>query len=734
MNRVTQWQFCDSCSKRIIPMKKIAFALLLLGYWIPAQAQVSENALHVLNPQRTWDVRGGTIEEAAISVRPKGVYAEVGVYLTFSARGAGFAAGEVLEVEFFFSVPDGVAVTDSWLWVGDEIVRAQLIDRWTATETYEGIVNRQRDPSLLIKHDQNNYELRVYPMAGNSSRRVKLTYLVPMQWNADRVHAQLPFDWLQLSANPLETLNLLTWPNQTWQNAYVTEDPDIPVQHFEDEDFGAYDRIDISGDKIDKLGSLSFDAPLKDGLFVSTFDTEEDDYYQLAYLPAAFSDQEAAQKKVVMLFDYDATHTTLSGTELLEAARRVMKTSLKSTDQFNVLLSQVETRRASDEWLPATSEVIDSVFTALTADALASYSNLPSLIANGISFLDDHGGAGSLVLISSSDAFSNADVANRLIADLEAIRDPIPPMLIADVANNGLSAVDINSRFYEGNGYLYTNLARMTGGQFSSIRTEISYEVMLSALLAGAIGSVQAFDLHTTLSNGFTYARFSSPATTDAIPLNRAVTQIGKYFGDVPFTVQASGILQGEPFSNTQVHDAENLVDVDSTLRAYWTGRQISTLEQSAPDDLTIAEIISYSLDTRVMSLYTAFLALEPGINNQEPCGDECEDETQVLTSEDEVPADHTVYLEAYPNPFSERVLIKITLPAPVDLEQTTFQIFNTMGQVVKTLKPVSVSGRIVEVEWDGTTEAGMPASSGVYFFVMVSPHGRHTLKLVLVR
>ncbi len=716
-------------------MKKIILVLLLLGCWMPAMAQGIENFLRVNNPQFTWDQRGGTIEAATISVRPKGVYAEVGVELTFSARGAGFPGNDQLEVQFLFSVPDDVAITDSWLWVNDEIVKAILIDRWTASETYEGIVNRRQDPSLLVKLDQSHYQLNVYPMSGNGSRKVKITYLAPMTWTADRVHVPLPFDWFQLSLNPLQSLDLITWPDETWQNAFVTEDPDIPVRHLNDNVEGPYDLYEIAGSQIEELKTFSFDAPLKDGLFVSTFETEEDDYYQLAYVPAAFTDQNALPKQVAVLFDYDAPSTTLSATELLETARRAMKASLKSTDQFNVLLSQVETRRASDQWLLATRERIDSVFNALTANTLASYTNLPSLMADGISFLDENGGAGSLLLVSSSVSLANAAVADRLIEDLQDLRDPMPMMLFADVANRQLPVTGVNSRFYEGNGYLYTNLARLTGGQFATIRTELSYDVMLSTLLAGAVGSVQAFDLHTTLQNGFTYARFSSPAGTDAVPLNRAVTQIGKYFGDFPFTVEASVLIQVQPFSNTQLYPAENIVAADNTLLAYWAGRQISTLEQSAPDELTIAEIINYSLQARVLSVYTGFLALEPGVEEPEPCINECDNGDGVTTAvEDETPADNHVHLEAYPNPFTARGLIKITLSEPVDLKETTFQIFNTMGQVVKTLHATSVSGRMIEVEWEGDTEAGAPASSGVYFFVMVSPRGRHTLKLVLIR
>ena len=108
----------------------------------------------------------------------------------------------------------------------------------------------------------------------------------------------------------------------------------------------------------------------------------------------------------------------MSATEILQVAQSELKSSLTSEDLFNVMFSQVETRRASDVWLSATPAVIDSVFEALNASVLASYSNLPSLLADGISFIEENNEGGSLLVVSSSTAFSNVVSANRLVADI----------------------------------------------------------------------------------------------------------------------------------------------------------------------------------------------------------------------------------------------------------------------------------------------------------------------------
>jgi hypothetical protein len=97
--------------------------------------------LRIQHPQQTWRSGQGTIDEAIISIRPQGIYMEYGLYLTFSARDLNFTAADSVEVQFFFDLPPEAIVHDLWLWVDDQIVRALILDRWTASSIYENIIN-----------------------------------------------------------------------------------------------------------------------------------------------------------------------------------------------------------------------------------------------------------------------------------------------------------------------------------------------------------------------------------------------------------------------------------------------------------------------------------------------------------------------------------------------------------------------------------------------------------------
>ena len=101
-------------------LHKLLLALVLSTGILASTPVQAQNRLKVLDPQQPWRNFPGTIEEAVLSMRPKGVYMEVGMYLTFSARGSDFSSFDTLEVELFFTLPEEAVITDSWLWVEDE--------------------------------------------------------------------------------------------------------------------------------------------------------------------------------------------------------------------------------------------------------------------------------------------------------------------------------------------------------------------------------------------------------------------------------------------------------------------------------------------------------------------------------------------------------------------------------------------------------------------------------------
>ncbi|MBD3169061.1 MAG: T9SS type A sorting domain-containing protein [candidate division Zixibacteria bacterium] len=67
-----------------------------------------------------------------------------------------------------------------------------------------------------------------------------------------------------------------------------------------------------------------------------------------------------------------------------------------------------------------------------------------------------------------------------------------------------------------------------------------------------------------------------------------------------------------------------------------------------------------------------------------------------------------------YPNPFNPSTTIDYTLPSA---SKVNIEVFNLVGQKVKTLVDANVQSGVHSVTWDGTNDNGSKVSSGVYFY-----------------
>jgi hypothetical protein len=74
--------------------------------------------------------------------------------------------------------------------------------------------------------------------------------------------------------------------------------------------------------------------------------------------------------------------------------------------------------------------------------------------------------------------------------------------------------------------------------------------------------------------------------------------------------------------------------------------------------------------------------------------------------------------LTNYPNPFNPVTTVSYTLPAA---GQTKIEVFNVRGQLVKTLIDGNQAPGAYTVIWNGSTDDGNHAASGVYFIRLQS-------------
>jgi hypothetical protein len=84
-----------------------------------------------------------------------------------------------------------------------------------------------------------------------------------------------------------------------------------------------------------------------------------------------------------------------------------------------------------------------------------------------------------------------------------------------------------------------------------------------------------------------------------------------------------------------------------------------------------------------------------------------------------------------FPNPFNPATTIKYQLPLASKVE---LAVYSLLGGRVKTLVDRSQEAGYYEARWDGTNEAGIPVTSGVYIYRFVADKYQMVRKMILLK
>jgi len=84
-----------------------------------------------------------------------------------------------------------------------------------------------------------------------------------------------------------------------------------------------------------------------------------------------------------------------------------------------------------------------------------------------------------------------------------------------------------------------------------------------------------------------------------------------------------------------------------------------------------------------------------------------------------------------YPNPFNPQTTIEFALP---DVGQVELEVYNVLGQKVKTLLNQQLPAGYHSVNWDGTDGSGLKVASGVYFYRLAADTFNSYRKMLLVK
>ena len=314
--------------------------------------------LRVGDVRTSWTTVPGSIDSSTIYVEPKGLYAEIQLYMYFSPACTNYnGSQDSLEVQMGFNLPSNAEITDMWLWVGNVAVRAYIIDRWSASQIYNGIVNRRKDPALLTKQSSTFYTLNVFPMNKNMQRKVKLTYQIPIsKLTGHGSLIPLPFNILRLSNCPINKLHIAYKPSMDLDNPRLPELPGTVFTQQTNGTFGQHYAAEITN--LNGISSLS----------ISVSRNQQTDYFATTY-PIPNTTQGVyqvelnishllgiqSQRKTLFLLDFVKANSSMSRNEVLQTLKGYLQSYFEAGDSINFMFSGFYTNMISNKWISADS-------------------------------------------------------------------------------------------------------------------------------------------------------------------------------------------------------------------------------------------------------------------------------------------------------------------------------------------------------------------------------------------
>lgn len=705
-------------------MKLILKALLIVcSVSMLSIAHGQSYSLRVSDVRNTTYSTQGTIEECLLSVRPKGLFMEFGLYLSFSSRGSNFKSNDSLEVVLNFSLPDKAVITDSWLWIGNEICQASLLDAFSASKIYENIVKRRRDPSLLTKNSNNGFTLRVFPMGGNEQRHVKITYLVPVSWTETNVQVPVPVEIINTSRYIPLDFPIIFWNDENFLFEKASNTSASPLTERIDPILGPYKTMTFAPIGNFKSNTLSYSLKNAAAVYVGANKNSDVSYYQFAVRPnQLIADTQAI--KVVFLVDYQE-NTSISKDDVLSNLKNFMKQSLTSNDSFNIVFSSFNVQPSAAQWVAAYDYNIDSVID-VTSLKLATYSNLPNVISKGIEFINQHGQTGNLILLNNSDQFNFYVSSNELLKEIAILNKNEYVISTVDFGSNSKWSY-FNNRYYYANEYFLSNLANLYGGIYVNTRNGKSFMQALEQTKETFQNVIENIDIHFKPSQGIAYAKYTLDPVGTFVSTRDVIRQVGVFKGEFPLILEISGEYNNQIFSKSFLFDESNLVLLDSMGKKQWQALSILNLENQNGGTNHV-DIIRKSQEYRILTTYTAFLCIEDTLFYCPTCIDE----KNVPVDNDDQKLDSLWEIKVYPNPFIDVLNIEVHFQNEIATTgEVTGRILDLSGKTVHRFSALVNSSNVLQYQWDGSNLNGLQSAPGVYVVMLETKQGMVRQKVI---
>jgi Tfp pilus assembly protein PilF len=259
----------------------------------------------------------------------------------------------VLEGVFYFPLPADASISSFGMWIGDELVEGDIVEKEKARAIYEQILREKRDPGLLEWSGGNVFKARVYPISGEKRVKIAYTQVLPKTGDTWSYHYALQSELLRLhplaklainvkvsSAEPLAAIACPSHPCRIRMTEHAASAEFEAQEYTPDHDFELRVATKAPPEGITFVG----DRRGEDGYFLARFRAPAAD-------AAALANAEKQPLDVVILADTSGSMAGPARATQIEFVEALLA-SLSEKDTIQLATCDVETRLAFLQPMP----------------------------------------------------------------------------------------------------------------------------------------------------------------------------------------------------------------------------------------------------------------------------------------------------------------------------------------------------------------------------------------------
>ena len=502
---------------------------------------------------------------------------------------------------FHFPLPQDASISGFGMWIGNQLVEADVVEKQRAREIYEQILRENRDPGLLEWTGGNIFKARVFPIEAHSEKRIKISYtqVLPLQGNRYRYSYALASEMLKShplrdlkidvkvnSARPIKAVSSPTHPARVTKTDNAGHVEFTAQEYTPTRDFEAV--VEVAGRSSDVVL-----IPHRRG----------DDGYFLVQLtpPGGDGDWErplvptGEPVKLLVLADTSASMDKAQRTAQRGVIAGLLG-ALTAKDTVNVAACDVSCTWAFDKPRPATPDAIAAIDALLTPRHSLGWTDLDKAFASALAVCEP----GTHVVYVGDGIVTTGD------ADAVAFAKRVKQ------AHQGKSgtfhAVSTGSSFEP---LALKAMASLGGGSFRRVSGEKGPQATALELLT-EIAAPTLRDLKVEFV-GFQTARVY-PETLPNVAAGTQQILLGRYLpvgNDQAGEVVVTGTLGGKPVrfaSKVSLADAEA---GNSFIPRLWARMHLDKLLEQGASEVVKRDIIALSEEFNIITPYTSLLVLE---------------------------------------------------------------------------------------------------------------------------